>query len=183
MKNPKLRTVVALALFAGALMLGSCAKKATQQPPTPATPPPAPAATPPPAPTPPPTPAPAPVPTPTPPPPPTASVSDLQPAFFDYDSDALRDDARAALDKDAKLLRDNAGWHITVEGHCDERGTVEYNQALGERRANAARDYLVQAGIDASRFKVISYGKERPFAEGHDESAWSQNRRAQFVSQ
>jgi peptidoglycan-associated lipoprotein len=182
-KKSSLRTVFMLALLAGVMMLASCAKKATQQPPTPATPPPAPAATPPPAPTPPPPPPPPPVPVPTPPPAPTANISDLQPAFFDYDSDALRDDARAALDKDAKLLRDNAGWHITVEGHCDERGTVEYNQALGERRAQAARDYLVQAGIETGRLKVISYGKERPFSEGHDESAWSQNRRAQFVSQ
>jgi peptidoglycan-associated lipoprotein len=110
-------------------------------------------------------------------------VSDLQPAFFDYDSDALRDDARAALDRDAKLLRDNATLKIVIEGHCDERGTAEYNQALGERRAQAARDYLVQAGIDSGRMRIISYGKERPFVDGHDESAWSQNRRAHFVSQ
>jgi len=111
------------------------------------------------------------------------TVADLQPAFFDYDSDALREDAKAALDKDAKLLRDNPTWHLVVEGHCDERGTVEYNQALGERRAQAAKAYLVQAGIDAGRFHVISYGKERPFSDGHDESAWAQNRRAHFVSQ
>ena len=70
---------------------------------------------------------------------------------------------------------------ITLEGHCDERGTVEYNQALGEKRANAARDYLVNAGVSAARVQTLSYGKERPFAEGHDESAWAQNRRAHFV--
>jgi peptidoglycan-associated lipoprotein len=72
--------------------------------------------------------------------------------------------------------------NITIEGHCDERGTVEYNQALGEKRAQAARDYVVAAGIAASRIQIISYGKERPFDPGHDESAWSKNRRAHFVS-
>ena len=180
MKNRTLRNLLALAVLAGVMMVSGCAKKATQQPPTPAAPPPAPAPAP--APTPPPPPPPPP-PVPTPAPAPSVTVGDLQPAFFDYDSDALRDDARAALDKDAHLLRDNPTWKIVVEGHCDERGTVEYNQALGERRAQAAHDYLVQAGIDASRLRVISYGKERPFSEGHDEAAWAQNRRAHFVSQ
>jgi len=70
---------------------------------------------------------------------------------------------------------------ITIEGHCDERGTVEYNLALGEKRSGAARDYLVNAGVEASRIQTVSYGKERPFAEGHDETAWAQNRRAHFV--
>jgi peptidoglycan-associated lipoprotein len=107
---------------------------------------------------------------------------DFGPAFFDFDSYALRDDARSVLDRDARMLRDNMGTSVTIEGHCDERGTVEYNQALGERRAQAARDYLVSAGIDASRIQIISYGKERPFADGHDESAWQQNRRAHLVS-
>lgn len=178
MKTPLLRSVLMIAAVAGVALLAGCAKKAVEQPPTPATPPPAPT-----------TPAPAPA-TPTPPTPapstpstPAVTVTDLQPAFFDYDSDALRDDARATLDRDAKLLRDNASWKIVIEGHCDERGTVEYNQALGERRAQAARDYLAQAGIDAGRMRIISYGKERPFSDGHDEAAWSQNRRAHFVSQ
>jgi peptidoglycan-associated lipoprotein len=85
---------------------------------------------------------------------------------------------RAALDNNAKLLRDNSDSSITLEGHCDERGTVEYNLALGERRAQAARDYLVAAGIDASRIQTISYGKERPFDTAHDEAAWARNRRA-----
>ena len=107
---------------------------------------------------------------------------EFEPAFFDFDSFALRDDARTALDRDARMLRDNRGTHVTIEGHCDERGTVEYNQALGEKRAQAARDYLVAAGIEASRIQIISYGKERPFAEGHDESAWQQNRRSHFVT-
>jgi peptidoglycan-associated lipoprotein len=151
-----------------------CAKK---KPPTPATPPPAAEATPTPAPTPEPTPAPTPAPTPQ----PQIGSGDFQPAFFDFDSYTLREDARGALDRDAKLLRDNAAVNVTIEGHCDERGTAEYNQALGERRAQAARDYLVAAGIATARIQVISYGKERPFAEGHDEASWQQNRRAHFV--
>jgi peptidoglycan-associated lipoprotein len=164
--------VVSLALLAG--VAAGCAKKAKEAPPTP---PPAPAQ----AETPP-----TPPPTPPPPPPPPApeppKAMEFQPAFFDFDSYALRDDARTALDHDARTLRDNSGTSITIEGHCDERGTVEYNQALGEKRAQAARDYLVSAGIDGSRIQIISYGKERPFAEGHDESAWQQNRRAHFVT-
>ena len=117
----------------------------------------------------------------TPPTPVTVRTEDFQPAFFDLDSDALREDARAALDANAKILRDNPAVSVTVEGHCDERGTAEYNQALGERRANAARDYLVNAGIDGSRLQSVSYGKERPFNPGHDEAAWAQNRRAHIV--
>jgi peptidoglycan-associated lipoprotein len=107
--------------------------------------------------------------------------SDFQPAFFDLDSYTLRDDARTALDTDARLLRDNPSVHVTIEGHCDERGTAEYNQALGERRAHAAKDYLVSNGIDAGRLQTVSYGKERPFDNGHDESAWAKNRRAQIT--
>jgi peptidoglycan-associated lipoprotein len=175
MKNT-FRTLVLLcvaALTIGAL--GGCAKKKA---PTPATPPPAPAAAPAPTPAPEtPPPAPAPVETPK---PPAVQEGDFQPAFFDFDASTLRDDARAALDNDAKLLRQDPMLKIVIEGHCDERGTVEYNQALGERRANSAKDYLVAQGIDAGRMTVISYGKERPFAEGHDESAWQQNRRAHF---
>jgi peptidoglycan-associated lipoprotein len=160
-----------LPLILVAALLG-CAKK---QAPAPATPPPAPEA----APTPPPT----PVATPTPAPAPTPQVTsaDFQPAFFDFDSYTLREDARTALDRDAKLVRDNAAINLTIEGHCDERGTAEYNQALGEKRAQAARDYLVAAGINASRLQIVSYGKERPFATGHDEASWQQNRRANFV--
>ncbi|TMQ62684.1 MAG: peptidoglycan-associated lipoprotein Pal, partial [Candidatus Eisenbacteria bacterium] len=112
---------------------------------------------------------------------PAPGSSDFQPVFFDFDSYTLRDDGRSALDQNAKLLRDNPSLAITIEGHCDERGTAEYNQALGERRAQAARDYLAAAGIAASRMQVISYGKERPFDPGHDEAAWQKNRRAHFV--
>lgn len=105
----------------------------------------------------------------------------LQDAFFDFDDFTLRNDAKSALDNDAKYLEKNAGARINVEGHCDERGSVEYNLALGEKRAKSAKDYLVSYGIAANRITTISYGKERPFAQGHDESAWSQNRRAHFV--
>jgi len=163
---------LSLVLVMTALTVG-CAKKATQAPPTP---PPAPpithrdtTSTP------------APVSTPPSTVPSGVTTSDFKPAFFDFDSYTLRDDARAALDADAKLLRANAAVKITIEGHADERGTDEYNQALGEKRAQAARDYLAAAGIDASRMEVVSYGKERPFDTGHDESAWAQNRRAHVV--
>jgi peptidoglycan-associated lipoprotein len=112
---------------------------------------------------------------------PSVTAGDFTDVFFDLDSYTLRDDAKVALDQAAKLLRDNASVNVMLEGHCDERGTVEYNQALGEKRANAARDYLVNAGVPVGRIQSLSYGKERPFAEGHDESAWAQNRRAHFV--
>jgi len=178
MKSLRLRFLIATAALALAVLATGCAKKAVEAPPTTATPPPAP--TPPPVvPETPPTPAPTPAPAPT----PSAGASDLQPVFFDYDSDAIRDDARGILDANARFLRDHADARAVIEGHCDERGTAEYNQALGERRAQAARDYLVRAGIPQARLRTISYGKERPFAEGHDESAWAQNRRAQFASQ
>ena len=105
----------------------------------------------------------------------------LQDAYFDYDASDLRDDARTNLSANAEWLKRYPSIQVLVEGHCDERGTVEYNQALGEKRAQAARDYLTGAGIDASRIQIVSYGKERPFEPGHDEAAWAKNRRAQFV--
>ena len=125
---------------------------------------------------------------PTPPPPapaPTPQVAEvnLQDAFFDFDKYTVRDDARAALNSDGKMLVDSKDTRVMVEGHCDERGTVEYNLALGQKRADAAKGYLVQYGVDASRLSTISYGKERPFAQGHDETAWSQNRRAHMIKQ
>ena len=104
------------------------------------------------------------------------------PAFFTYDSHALDDQARVALDTDAALLRARPELRITIEGHCDERGPAEYNLSLGERRALAARDYLVGAGVPASRIRTITYGKERPFDDGHGESAWANNRRAHCVA-
>lgn len=107
--------------------------------------------------------------------------SPLQPAFFGYDASELTPEAQAALQANAALLRKYPTWQITIEGHCDERGTAEYNLALGERRAAAARDYLISLGIEASRLRVVSYGKEFPFAPGSNEAAWAQNRRAHFV--
>lgn len=104
-----------------------------------------------------------------------------QDAYFDYDSDDLREDARLALDGDAKMMRDHANASLLIEGHCDERGTPEYNLALGEKRANAARDYLVSQGVDHGRIETVSFGEERPFATGHDEQSWAQNRRAHLV--
>ncbi|MBW8058719.1 MAG: peptidoglycan-associated lipoprotein Pal, partial [candidate division NC10 bacterium] len=93
----------------------------------------------------------------------------------------LREDAKQALDANVQWLKANSEARITVEGHCDERGTNEYNVALGQRRARAVRDYLVAGGIDAKRITTISYGEERPFVQGHDESAWKWNRRGHFV--
>jgi peptidoglycan-associated lipoprotein len=107
--------------------------------------------------------------------------SPLKPAFFDYDSFELTVAGRAALDEDAATLKRNTSWAITIEGHCDERGTAEYNLALGERRAVAARTYLVSLGVPADRLRTVSYGKEFPFDASHDESAFAKNRRAHFV--
>ncbi len=104
----------------------------------------------------------------------------LQPVFFAFDKYDLSQDARDRLTANAGVLRATPGFNVVVEGHCDERGTNEYNLALGDKRARAARDFLIGAGIPGSRFTVVSYGEERPFAYGHDESAWWQNRRAHF---
>ena len=106
--------------------------------------------------------------------------SPLKDVFFDTDKSAIKSEAKAALDEDVKWLKSTAAT-VVIEGHCDERGTVEYNLALGERRSKATRDYLVAAGIDAKRLSTVSYGKERPFVLGHDEEAWKWNRRAHFV--
>ncbi len=105
----------------------------------------------------------------------------LKPAFFDYDKADIRGDARDALSGNATWLKKYSSVQFTIEGHTDERGTAQYNLALGDRRANAAKDYLVSLGVDASRIKTVSYGKERPFATGHDEDSWQKNRRAHFV--
>lgn len=110
-------------------------------------------------------------------------TSPLKDIFFDYDKGAIRADMKKSLNEDVRWLKANPTASIIIEGHCDERGTGEYNLALGQRRAKSTKDYLVAAGINAKRIKVISYGKERPFAPGHDESAWKLNRRAHFVLQ
>jgi len=107
--------------------------------------------------------------------------SPLKPVFFALDSSDIDSAAKSALDADATLLRQNASWIVTVEGHCDERGTAEYNLALGDRRAGAAVAYLKSLGIAGERLKTVSYGKEFPFDPGHDDAAWSKNRRAHFV--
>jgi len=166
-----LRFVMASLLICGTLVT-SCAKKPVATP----VPPPAPPAAP----------IPPPAPVPTPPVETPSAVSGMQtedyaPAFFDYDSHGLRDDARAALDGNARLLRANPKVSITIEGHCDERGTREYNLALGERRANSVKNYLVALGVNANRIQTISYGKERPENPGQDEIAFSQNRRGVTV--
>jgi len=101
--------------------------------------------------------------------------------FFDYDSSELSSEARAALEKQAVWMKKFGGVRVVIEGHCDERGTREYNLALGERRANASKDYLVALGINPARIKTISFGKERPAALGHNETAWAQNRRGVTV--
>lgn len=98
--------------------------------------------------------------------------------FFDFDRAVLRDDGRATLDHQAAWLANFRQNNVQVAGNCDERGTEEYNIALGQRRANAARDYLVAAGVAGSRITTISYGKDRPSAFGSDEQAWAQNRNA-----
>ena len=110
-----------------------------------------------------------------------AAESPLKDVFFDFDKSAIRNDATSLLKEDLQWLSANSTAQITIEGHCDERGTSEYNLALGERRAKATRDYLVAAGIAAKRVKTMSFGKERPFVMGHDEAAWKWNRRAHFV--
>jgi peptidoglycan-associated lipoprotein len=98
--------------------------------------------------------------------------------FFDTDMSNIREDGRQTLNRQAEWLKRYTQYQITIEGHCDERGTREYNLALGERRANAARQYLIGQGIPAARIKTISYGKERPDPVGSDEAAWARNRRA-----
>jgi peptidoglycan-associated lipoprotein len=105
---------------------------------------------------------------------------ELQTVYFDYDSAALKPAAKANLERGAEWLKRTPKVNVQVEGHCDERGTNEYNLALGERRALAARRYLVSLGIAQDRIFTISYGEERPAVEGHDESAWKFNRRAEF---
>lgn len=102
-------------------------------------------------------------------------------AFYDLDKSDLRDDARAALTKDAEFLRSYPDVKVSIEGHCDERGSTEYNLGLGQRRAEAAKNYLISLGIPADRMETTSWGKERPFCTEHDESCWQQNRRAHFV--
>jgi len=114
------------------------------------------------------------------PPPPPVELN-LETVYFDFDKYNLKPDAREALGRNARLLKENPEATVLIEGHCDERGTKEYNLALGEKRAKSARDYLVDLGVAASRIRIISYGKERPVDPGHSEAAWAKNRRAAFI--
>jgi peptidoglycan-associated lipoprotein len=107
--------------------------------------------------------------------------SPLKPLFFLLDQFDVSEDGQKVLQENAAIMKKYPTWSVTVEGHCDERGTAEYNLALGERRALAAKNYLVSLGIPADKIKVVSYGKEFPFDPGHDDGAWSKNRRAHFV--
>ena len=164
MSSAGLLSIAMIALVAG------CGKKTMKEPAPQVTPPPVVAA-----------------PTPPPPPPPAPAPKvpervDLQDVFFDYDSADIRGDARATLTENGKKLVGGSSA-VTIEGHCDERGTTDYNLALGERRAVSAKDFLVSYGVDGSRLNTISYGENRPFAMGHDEAAWAQNRRAHFVTE
>jgi peptidoglycan-associated lipoprotein len=107
-------------------------------------------------------------------------------AYFDYDKNDIREDARAALTKDADALKaifaSFPDASVTIEGHCDERGSAEYNLALGDRRAASAKEFLVQLGVPGDKLKTISYGKERPQCTDHDESCYQKNRRAHFAT-
>lgn len=105
----------------------------------------------------------------------------VQDAYFDFNKADIRPDARAALAKTADFLRNYPQVRATIEGHCDERGSTEYNLALGDRRANATKQYLVSLGISADRLSTVSFGKEKPFCNEHNESCWQQNRRGHFV--
>jgi peptidoglycan-associated lipoprotein len=107
--------------------------------------------------------------------------SPFQPLFYGLDQSEVDADGQQVLSANAEILKKYPTWVITIEGHADERGSAEYNLALGERRALSARNYLVSLGIPADRLRTVSYGKEFPFDPGHDEAAWSKNRRAHFV--
>jgi peptidoglycan-associated lipoprotein len=185
--------LVAIVACLAALLAAGCAKRpavtqAAAPPPTgavaaqPAAPPPAPAPAP--APVTPPPPqaaAPAPAPPPAPPPEAFAAAPGLTDIHFDFDRYDIRPGDAKILDTDAEWLRSHADQVALIEGHCDERGTNEYNLALGERRANAAKNYLVSKGLDAGRITIVSYGEERPVCTAHSEACWSKNRRAHFL--
>ena len=111
-----------------------------------------------------------------------AAGTGLNTIYFDFDSASLSSEAKDTLDGNASYLKSKADVSLTVEGHCDERGSTEYNLALGERRANAVRSYLVNLGVKKGRLRTVSYGEERPAAQGSSENAWAKNRRAEFAT-
>lgn len=100
--------------------------------------------------------------------------------YFDFDKYDLKPQYKEVLKKKAEILKNYPGWNMLIEGHCDERGTEEYNLALGERRARAAYEFLVILGVDSSRMKIVSFGEEKPAVDGHNEEAWAKNRRDEF---
>ncbi len=110
------------------------------------------------------------------------SGSGLQPIYFDFDQSAIRDDAKAIMKADATYLKANPKVKVHIEGNCDERGTIEYNQALGQRRAASAKKYLTDMGIPGKRITLISYGKEKPVCTDQTEDCWQKNRRDDIVS-
>jgi peptidoglycan-associated lipoprotein len=125
-----------------------------------------------------------------PPPPPTTSVTDedlfsqsVKDVYFDYDKADIRGDQQASVQADAQFFAQHTNMNFTIEGHCDERGSTEYNLALGDQRASAVKSALTSAGVSASRIKTISYGKEKPFCTESNEACWQQNRRGHFVYQ
>jgi len=125
-------------------------------------------------------------PPPPPPPPPQPSLDELflkevRDAYFDYDKADIRPEARAALSKTADFLKNYPQLKVAIEGHCDERGSTEYNLGLGDRRANAVKQYIVSLGVPADRLSTVSFGKEKPFCTESNESCWQQNRRGHFV--
>jgi peptidoglycan-associated lipoprotein len=181
--NSSFRSGAVALLLACAIGAGACGKK---PPPVTPTPPPAPT----PAPTTPPTPPP-PTPPPATPPPPTEKPAEetldsitksLQPVYFDYDSVVIRDDGRAAIQKNAEFLKGRAAVKVLIEGHADSRGTNEYNLALAERRADAVRDYLVSLGVANDRVTIVSKGEEQPFCKEDTEACWAKNRVGFFVA-
>jgi len=110
------------------------------------------------------------------------SGKSFQDAYFDFDKYLIRDDAKSALQKDAEFLNNHPNLKVQIEGHCDERGTEEYNLVLGNHRADAVKQFLVTLGVDASRISIISYGKDKPFCSQHTASCYQDNRRGHFVS-
>ena len=111
----------------------------------------------------------------------SSTAGGLQTIYFGFDSSSLDEDTKSTMNTNAEFMKTNPTVDVQIEGHCDERGGRQYNLALGERRAKAVRDHLVALGVESKRLSIISYGNERPTAEGHDESAWSKNRRGNFV--
>ncbi len=105
----------------------------------------------------------------------------MLPVYFDFDKSSIRDDQKARITGNADFMKSNHGSRISIEGNCDERGTNEYNMALGERRAQTAKKYLTNLGVSSSRMTTVSYGEEKPLLYGHDEYSWAQNRRDDFV--